>query len=117
MATDSTPLYTQAGGLILRIAVPIFKAAIDQNRFQPGETMFEAWAALRFTATLMLVDRTVQLNTVNRERFVGALRFAHDFQHGAEPGTAPSPEGCHCETADLIRELAIVIEEAKEVAA
>ncbi len=110
------PPYQQAVSLILRICGPLFRAACEvPGGPTPGEPNFEAWADLRHIASEYLWKRSTLLGAENSERLLRALKFAHEAAH-LHPKDCEilfNVDRCPCHVAELLRELAQVLAEAK----
>ena len=109
----SVPAYTSAVSIVLKIAIPVFLAWVDTKPAEandPTESwLFHVWYNLRKSAEALMMWRTVELQPMERERMIGALRGAHHLAHpGAE--RPPSIETCDCECARLQCELATVMQ-------
>ena len=106
--------YQQAVCLLLKLTPALI---IDGLPCAPGrdwgEEAFDAWYDLRRTIEIYNLNRSTLLAPPDRERMVGALRFAHDLAHKQESFT-PRTETCPCATAGVLRDLALVLESARE---
>ena len=102
--------------MLLRLAQPLFQAAMKAKEgATPGEEAFEAWYSLRYIATKYLCNHSTLLEPKDRERMVGALKFAHEAAHDLDPALCvagaklPEVEYCSCDVAGQLVDLALVL--------
>ena len=106
----NVPAYHTASCILLKLASPIFcrwrECAESDNVETP---LFKHWFNLRKVAERFTSRRSMEMSPAEREKLVGALKFAHDLAHDYDPEPAPSVERCGCETASLLVDLAMVM--------
>ena len=112
-----TPAYLRAVSILLKLASPLFLAAIKKpNGPDPEEATFKHWIAVRIAVNRYLANRSTVLLAPEREALTGALRFVHDSEHDSLMYDALSPASCPCPVAVLLREYAATVIEANEEA-
>jgi hypothetical protein len=105
--------YNQAVSILLRLATPLFNAAIHSHPSPKCDQAFEHWERLRKFASRFLQDgSTAKISESESEKLIQSLSFAHEWEHGyVLTDTLPDVETCPCGPAILIRELSIVLAE------
>jgi hypothetical protein len=79
---NKVPYYLQAVSILLKIASPLFDAAVVENRVSLGETQFQRWLDIRQTASILLAQRHTTLNAADRDRLERGLQFAQEHYSG-----------------------------------
>ena len=104
--------YQQAVCLLLKLTPALMAKAMLSEVMCDGEKAFDDWYSIRYIVEIYNRTRSTVLGAPDRERMIGALKFAHDLAH-EEMSFTPSVDTCPCHTAGILRDLAKVLEAAR----
>lgn len=105
-------VHDQAAAILLKLARPLFEQWMKTDNTDPLDTHYNAWFRLRTIAAQISERRETSLGGKCLEQLAHSLLVAHQLEHDAAPDGTPNFENCHCEVAEMIRDLAVMTSEA-----